>query len=79
MRRRDPPFLAAGRTPAWGARHAALRAKRQGDPYAVFKATVELAAKLLRIVWGVWPSGQPYDPARVDGGAGRAAAARASA
>jgi transposase len=49
---------------AWLAR---LKAKRQGDRYAGFKATVELAAKLLRIVWGVWRSGRPYDPARVGG------------
>jgi hypothetical protein len=25
---------------------------------------VELAAKLLRVIWGVWRSGRPYDPAR---------------
>jgi len=47
------------------ARREALVAKRQGDRYAFFKATVELAAKLLRLVWGVWRSGRPYDPARL--------------
>jgi hypothetical protein len=31
--------------------------KRHGDRYAGFKATVELAAKVLRIVWGVWRRG----------------------
>ncbi len=39
-----------------------LIAKRHGDPHAFCKATVELAAKLLRLVWGVWRSGRPYDP-----------------
>jgi hypothetical protein len=29
-----------------------MRAKRHGDPHAFFKANVELAAKLLRLVWG---------------------------
>jgi transposase len=59
----------ACRTPQWRARRAALIAKRHGDRYAFFKATVELAAKLLRLVWGVWRSGQPYDPARLGPGA----------
>jgi len=54
--------LGACRTPGWRARREALIAKRAGDPHAFFKATVELAAKLLRLVWGVWRSGQPYDP-----------------
>jgi hypothetical protein len=53
---------AAGRT-----RLAALKAKRQGDRYAGFKAVVELAAKVLRIVWGVGRSGTPYDPLRTGG------------
>jgi len=44
-----------------------MLAKRHGDRHAFFKATVELAAKLLRCVWGVWRSGRPYDPARVAG------------
>jgi len=45
-------------------RLAALKAKRHGDGYAWLTATVELAAKLLRIIWGVWRSGPPYDPTR---------------
>ncbi len=60
--------LGACRNPGWRARREAMIAKRQGDRFAFLKATVELAAKLLRLVWGVWRSGQPYDPARVDGG-----------
>jgi len=59
--------LGAARTPAGRARLAALRAKRAGDRFAFFKATVELAAKLLRTVWGVWRSGRPYDPGRALG------------
>ena len=49
------------------ARFAALKAKRCGDRFAGFKAMVELAAKQLRLVWGVWRSGTPYDPARAGG------------
>jgi hypothetical protein len=60
--------LGAARTPRWRARRETMITKRQGDRYAFFKATVELAAKLLRIVWGVWRSGRPYDPARLDRG-----------
>ena len=52
--------LGACRTPAWRAKRAGLLAKRQGDPHAVFKTNVEVAAKLLRVIWGVWRSGQPY-------------------
>ncbi len=59
--------LGACRNPQWRARREALIAKRRGDRYAFFKATVELAAKLLRLVWGVWRSGRPYDPARFRG------------
>jgi transposase len=55
------------RTAAGRARLVALKAKRQGDRYAGFKAVVELAAKVLRIVWGVWRSGTPYDPRRAGG------------
>jgi transposase len=55
------------RTAGGRARLAALTAKRQGDRYAGLKATVELAAKLLRVVWGVWRSGRPYDPRRAGG------------
>ena len=64
--------MGACRTPGWRARREALIAKRRGDRYAFFKATVELAAKLLRLVWGVWRSGRAYDPAWV----GRGPAAR---
>jgi transposase len=52
------------RTAGGRARLAALQAKRQGDRYAARKAIVELAAKVLRVVWGVWRSGHPYDPRR---------------
>jgi transposase len=55
------------RTAGGRARLAALQAKRQGDRYAGLKATVELAAKVLRVVWGVWRSGTPYDPTRAGG------------
>jgi hypothetical protein len=55
------------RTVAGRARFAAAKAKRRGDKFAAFKAMVELAAKQLRIVWGVWRSGQPYDPTRAAG------------
>ena len=60
--------MGACRNAGWRARREGLIAKRRGDRFAFFKATVELAAKLLRLVWGVWRSGRPYDPARVDGG-----------
>jgi hypothetical protein len=59
--------MGVARTAAGRARLAACKAKRHGDRYAGFKAIVELAAKLLRLVGGVWRSGQPYDPARADG------------
>lgn len=59
--------LGACRTPRGRAYRERLIAKRAGDPHAFFKANVELAAKLLRIVWGVWRSGRPYDALRVDG------------
>ena len=59
--------LGCARTAGGRAWLARLKAKRQGDRYAGFKATVELAAKLLRIVWGVWRSGTPYEPARAGG------------
>jgi transposase len=59
--------LGQARTAAGRARLAALKAKRQGDRYAGLKATVELAAKVLRVVWGVWRSGTPYDPRRTGG------------
>jgi len=52
--------LGACRTPAWRAKRAALLTKRQGDPHAFFKTNVEVAAKLLRVIWGVWRRGQPY-------------------
>jgi transposase len=56
-----------GRTPTGQARVAALHAKRRGDRFAGFKTLVELAAKQLRVVWGVWRSGTPYDPTRAGG------------
>lgn len=59
--------LGVARTAAGRARLAALKAKRQGDHFAGFKAVVELAAKVLRVVWGVWRSGSPYDPRRAGG------------
>jgi transposase len=59
--------LGVTRTAAGQARLAALKAKRHGDRYAGFKAMVELAAKVLRVVWGVWRSGTPYDPRRAGG------------
>ncbi len=59
--------MGACRNAGWRARRAGFIAKRHGDRFAFFKANIELAAKLLRLVWGVWRSGRPYDPARVDG------------
>jgi transposase len=59
--------MGMARTTGGRARLAALKAKRQGDRYAGFKAIVELAAKGLRIVWGVWRGGMPYDPTRTGG------------
>jgi transposase len=56
--------MGACRNAGWRARREGRIAKRRGDRFAFFKATVELAAKLLRLVWGVWRSGRPYDPAR---------------
>jgi transposase len=63
-------YQAAGgfaRTSAGRLRFAALKAKRRGDRFGGFKAMVELAAKQLRVVWGVWRSGVPYDPTRAAG------------
>jgi transposase len=59
--------MGLARTATGQARLAALKAKRQGDRYAGFKAITELAAKQLRVVWGVWRSGTPYDPKRTGG------------
>ncbi|OGB94764.1 MAG: hypothetical protein A3H39_17405 [candidate division NC10 bacterium RIFCSPLOWO2_02_FULL_66_22] len=59
--------MGLARTTAGRARLATLKAKRHGDRFAGFKAIVELAAKVLRIVWGVWRSGTPYDPLRTGG------------
>lgn len=59
--------VGVARTAAGRARLAAAKAKRRGDRYAGFKAIVELAAKQLRLVWGVWRSGIPYDPVRAGG------------
>ena len=57
--------LGACRTPAWRAKRETLLAKRQGDPHAFFKTNVEVAAKLLRVIWGVWRSGRPYTGSRL--------------
>jgi transposase len=59
--------MGLARTTTGRARLAALKAKRRGDRFAGFKAIVELAAKQLRLVWGVWRSGTPYDPRRTGG------------
>ena len=59
--------VGAARTVAGRARLAALKAKRRGDRFAGFKAIVDLAAKQLRVIWGVWRSGTPYDPTRAGG------------
>ncbi len=59
--------MGLARTPAGWARLAGLKAKRHGDRFAGFNAIVELAAKVLRVVWGVWRSGTPYDPRRTGG------------
>jgi len=59
--------MGMARTAAGRARLAALKTKRHGDRYTGFKAVVELAAKVLRVVWGVWRSGTPYDPRRAGG------------
>ena len=59
--------VGAARTAGGRARLAAYKAKRRGDRYAGFKAVVELAAKPLRVIWGVWRSGPPSDPARAGG------------
>jgi transposase len=56
--------LGACRTPAWRAKRETLLTKRRGDPHAFFKTNVELAAKLLRVIWGVWRSGHPYTAGR---------------
>jgi transposase len=55
------------RTAAGRARLATLKAKRRGDRFGGFKAMVELAAKQLHLVWGVWRSGRPYEPTRAGG------------
>jgi hypothetical protein len=67
---RSPLYHAAlgiARTGARRARLAALKAKRHGDRYAGFNAIVELAPKVLRVVWGVWRNGAPYDPRQTGG------------
>lgn len=61
---------------AWRARWEALIAKRQGDRCAFFKPNVKLEAKLLRLVWGVWRSGRPYEPVRALPASGPRPAAR---
>ncbi len=59
--------IGVARTARGRARLAAATAKRRGDRFAGFKAIVELAAKQLRLVWGVWRSGVPYEPRRAGG------------
>ncbi len=59
--------IGLARTAGGRARLAAAKAKRRGDRFAGFKAIVELAAKQLRLVWGVWRSGVPYDRTRAGG------------
>ncbi len=59
--------MGVARTAAGRARLAALKAKRHGDRFAGFNAIVELAATVLRVVWGMWRSGIPYDPLRGGG------------
>ncbi len=59
--------MGMARTVAGRARLTGFKAKRHGDRFAGFKAIVELAAKVLRVVWGVWRSGTPYDPLRTGG------------
>ena len=59
--------VGAARTVGGRARLAALKAKRQGDRYAGFKAIVELAAKQLRVIWGVWRSGRRTTRTRAGG------------
>ena len=51
--------IGLARTAGGRARLAALKAQRGGDRFAGFKAIVELAAKQLRVIWGVWRSGTP--------------------
>ena len=65
--------MGMARTTAGRARFTALKAKRHGDRSAGFKAIVELAAKVLRIVWGGLAERDPVRPAP-DGGAPAAAA-----
>ena len=59
--------VGVARTAVGRARLAAAKAKRRGDRFAGFKALVELAAKQLRIIWGVWRCGTPSDPTRAGG------------
>jgi len=70
--------LGAARTPLWRTRRAAMIAKRHGDRFAFLKANIELAAKLLRLVWGVWRSGRAYELGRVEGRPRRRGKARAA-
>jgi transposase len=53
--------LAATRSKALGPTYRAIRAKG----FKSTPAVVILARKLLRIVWAVWKSGQPFDAARL--------------
>ncbi len=60
--------LGACRNAGWRARREGFITKRHGDRFAFLKANIELAAKLLRLVWGVWRRGRPYDPSYRSGG-----------
>lgn len=64
--RRGLPQAAVGtaHSPVWRAMRDALTAKRRRRGSASFKATVRLAANLLRLVWRVRRRGRPYNPAR---------------
>jgi hypothetical protein len=75
---RTPPSSYPGALPAPGAglSPASSRVSTAYCPVpflrylSLFKTNVELAAKLLRVIWGVWRSGRPY----TGGGAGAPAA-----
>ena len=77
----DHAAVGLARTAAGPARLAALKTKRRGDRYAGFKAVTELAAKQLRVAWGVGGAGPRTRPrGRPGSGASPAeAAARRSA
>lgn len=53
--------FAASRSKVFGAEYQRLRAKG----FATTQALVILARRLLRIAWGVWRTGVPFDPTKV--------------